>query len=443
MSIRTSLSKHPKELWILSLTELCERFAFWGIGFLLVLYLIEQYHFPNEKATQIYAIFSGCATFLPFIGGWVADRWNYQSPLFIGALINAIGCFLLAAGTEHLLYFGLTIIAIGYGIFTPSIVTVLGYTYRDKPDLREAGFSIYYASINVGVFLALLSLGTIAKLYSWHMAFVVAGLVQLIGLIPLVIYIMKHKETYRGLKTMQKSEQATKHKITPLEKNRMIVILVFYVVSILFWAAYNQAFSSMAIFAHDFMDKTVAGIELPESIFMSSESFFLIVLAPVLAGLYAKLQKMKKDPSPATKTALSMFFIAGCFLVMMIGTAYIPASAKTANVSWTYLVGAYFLMAVGEMLLAPIGLSIVSRLAPARYTALSVGLWYVCVGIAFYNGGMLAGLMNKMGGLFNFFSIFVIMTIIPAFVMLFFAKKLTKMSHLNPNTPQNFTDVEK
>lgn len=443
MSFRKSLAKHPKALWILGLTELCERFAFWGVGFLLVLYLIEYYHFSNEKSTQIYAIFSGCATFLPLVGGYVADRWNYQSPLFIGALINAIGCFLLAVGTEHFLYIGLVIIACGYGIFTPSIVTVLGHTYRDKPELREAGFSIYYASINIGVFLALLSLGTISKLLSWQFAFILAGFVQLAGLIPLASYLIHHKETYRSLRTIQQANRAAKQKLSSLEKSRLIVICVFYLASILFWAAYNQAFSSMAIFAHSFMDKTVAGIELPEAIFMSSESFFLILLAPLLAALYAKLQKKDKDPSPAMKTALSLFFIAGCFFLMMIATANLSAKATTANISWKYLVSAYFLMAVGEMLLAPIGLSLVSRLAPSRYTALSVGLWYVCIGIAFYSGGMLAGLMGKVGGLFNFFSIFVIMTLIPAVVMFFLAKRLTKMSHLNTNLPQNFTDVEK
>lgn len=435
--------KHPKELWILGLTELCERFAFWGVGNLLVLYLIEYYQFPNDKATHIYGVFSGCAAFLPLLGGFIADRWNYQSPLFIGALINAVGCFLIASGIPSLLYPSLVVIACGYGIFTPSILTVLGYTYRDKPHLREAGFSIYYASINIGVFLALASLGTIAKLYSWHIAFILAGFVQLAGLIPLTIYLIKHKETYHALKTMQKETRAEKQPLTHIEKSRLYVIGCFCLISILFWIAYNQAFSSMAIFAHDFMNKEIGGIAIPEGIFMSSESFFLILLAPLLAILYGRLQKKRKDPSPAIKTSLSLFFIAACFFLMMIGSLSIPAAAKTADVSWTYLVGAYFLMAIGEMLLAPIGLSMVSRLAPARYTAMAIGIWYVCVGFAFYNGGLLAGLMDKTGGLFNFFSIFVAMTLIPAIGMFLFSKKLTKLSHLDTTPPQTFTDVDR
>ncbi len=436
-------SKHPKELWILALTELCERFAFYGVSSLLVLYLIEFYQLPNEKATHIYGIFSGCSAFLPLLGGWVADRWNYQSPLFLGALINAVGCFLLATGSPHLLYAALVIVACGYGIFTPSILTVLGYTYRHKADLREAGFSIYYASINVGVFLALASLGTIAKVINWQMAFTVAGFVQILGLIPLTIYLRNHKETYQALKSMQKETRAAHRALTPLEKKRILVIGIFCAISILFWIAYNQAFSSMAIFAHDYMNKQIGGFSIPEGVFLSSESFFLILLAPLLAWLYAKLQKKKRDPSPALKTSFSLFFMAACFFVMMIGAAPIASDATTADVSSGYLVGAYFLMAIGEMLLAPIGLSMVSRLAPPRFTGLGIGLWYACVGLAFYNGGLLAGFMNRMGSLFNFFSLFVAMALIPAILMLFFSKKLTKLSHLDATPAQSFTDIDK
>ncbi len=434
-------SKHPKELWVLALAELCERFAIWGVGNLLVLYLIEYYQYSNENATHIYAIFTGCTAFLPFLGGYVADRWNYQTPLLIGAIVNALGCFLIATGIHVLLIIALTIMALGYGVFTPSIVAVLGYTYKDKQNLREAGFSIYYASINAGVFLALLSLGIIAKLSNWNAAFLVAGFVQVAGLVPLAYYLMVHKETYKKLH----AERKTSHKesLKPNEKDRIFVIGIFCLISIFFWAAYNQGYSSMAIFAHDFMSKTVLGLDIPEAVFMSSESFFLILLAPVLAILYAKLQLKNKDPTAAMKTVLSLLFISGCFCVMMIASLQIPARATSANVSWTYLVGAYFLMAIGEMLLAPIGLSMMTRLAPARYMAFSVGIWYLCVGVAFYSGGLLAGLMDKMGGLFNFFSLFVLITLIPAVSLFFFIKKLTKMSHLHTDIPQEITHVEK
>ena len=128
---------------------------------------------------------------------------------------------------------------------------------------------------------------------------------------------------------------------------------------------------------------------------------------------------------------------------MVIASLKIPSNAVSANVSWGYLVSAYFLMAIGEMLLAPIGLSMITRLAPSRYTALSVGIWYVCVGIAFYTGGIIAGWMEKMGGLSNFFALFVAITLIPALALFFYSKKLTKLSHLHGNIPQDITPIEK
>jgi POT family proton-dependent oligopeptide transporter len=262
-------------------------------------------------------------------------------------------------------------------------------------------------------------------------------------LIPLITYLIQHKETYRALKAHQAEERAEKRKLSPVEKERVGVIAVFCIVSILFWMAYNQGFSSMEIFAHDFMNKEFGGVTLPEGLFLSSESFFLILLAPALAALYGWLQKKNKDPSPSMKTVLSLFAIAACFLVMMFGSESIPANAKTADVSSGYLVGAFFLMAVGEMLLAPIGLSMVSRLAPRRYTALAIGIWYLCVGVAFFSGGMLASLMEKVGGLSNFFSIFVILALIPALIMLVFVKKLTKMSHLHRDGEESVPHVER
>ena len=443
MSKSTFFSKHPKELWILALTELCERFAFWGVGNLLVLYVIEYYQFPNTKATQIYGIFTGCAAFLPLIGGWLADRWNYQSPMLLGAIVNAIGCFMIASGMQALFYPALFLIACGYGIFTPSILTVLGYAYRNHSDLREAGFSIYYASINIGVFLALASLGTISQYFSWNAAFAVAGFVQIAGLVPLITYLVIHKETYHALRTFQKQTHEDKAPLSSMYKQRLYVIAVFCIISILFWIAYNQGFSSMAIFSHDFMDKMVGGWQVPDGIFLSSESFFLILLAPILSIFYNWLQKKHKDPSPAIKTAFSLFAMAACFFVMMLASWAIPPGAASGNAPCGYLVSSFFLMAVGEMLLAPIGLSMISRLSPPRYTALSIGIWYGCVGIAFFNGGMLAGLMEKMGTLFNFFSMFVIMTLIPAVILLFAAKKLTQMSHLHIEHESSAPHVEK
>jgi POT family proton-dependent oligopeptide transporter len=427
--------KHPKELYILALSELCERFAFWGVGFMLVLYLVGYYQFEDAKATSIYGVFTGCATFLPLIGGFIADRWNYQAPLLLGAIINAIGCFMLATGSHALLVPSLALIACGYGLFTPSILTVLSYTYRNKPELREAGFSIYYASINVGVFLALISLGYIAQEISWNAAFATAGVVQIIGLLPILWYLTQHKEVHQALRKDQLERRVDKKSLTKIEKEKVTVILALSLFSIVFWIAYNQAFSSMSLFSKNYTDRFFFGWAVPPSWILSSEAFFLILLAPILAALYAYLQKKKCDPSPSTKTAISLFVMAASFCVMMQGSVWIPFEARSASISPGYPIFAFFLMAIAEMLLAPIGLSIVTKLSPRHLTAFFIGFWYLCVGFAFYIGGVLAGLMERLERIYEFFGIFVILTAIPALILLFLARKFTRMSHTKVNVP--------
>jgi len=423
-------SKHPKELYVLALAELCERFSFWGTGFLLVLYLVGYYHVEDAKATTIYGIFSGCATFLPLIGGYLADRWNYQTPLLWGALVNAIGCFMLATGLSFLLYPALAIIACGYGLFTPSILAVLGYSYQRQPELRDAGFSIYYASINVGVFLALIILGFISQEVSWNAAFLTAALVQVVGIIPIVWFLVKHKEVHQTLHRLQKESRKEKAPFTQIEKSRIRVILIMGLFSIFFWIAYNQGYSSMSLFSKDFTNRSFLGWEVPPSWILSSEALFLVILAPILSSLYSFLRKKKIEFSAFAKSTLSFFAIAACFLVMMVGSSAIPLDARSASISAGYPIFAFFLMAVGEMLLMPIGLSLVTKLAPHRFTAFLVGFWYLCVGLAFYIGGTLAGLMEKLDQLSHFFAIFVILTLVPGLILLFFFRKLKQMAHL-------------
>jgi len=417
---------HPKELFLLAFAELCERFTFWGIGNQLVLFLIQAHDFSDLKATQIFGIFTGFAAALPLLGGYIADRWNYHSPIIIGALINSLSCFLIAMQIPWLLYIALGLVALGYGLFTPSILTVLGHTYHDRPHLRESGFSIYYASINVGVFLAMISLGYVALYFGWSYSFILAGLVQLFGLIPIFWYFSKHKGHLKHHPKALKKE--SKLLLTRHQKNRMIVIFVLTFFTLLFWVPYVQSTSSMAIFALDYTDRLLGSFEIPPQWIMSSESLFLILLAPILSKLYPFLQKHKKDPSSSTKTSLSLFSLALCFVVMMYASFHIPDGAKEAWINPGYMVLAYLFMAIGEMLLAPIGLSMVSQLSPKRYTALLMGLWYVFVGLSYYIGGTLAGFMNRFTSLFDFFGVFVLIAAIAGFVLLLFSKRLTKLT---------------
>ena len=423
------MRRQPKEMYYLSFIEMCQRFALWGIGNLLVIYAITNFEFADADASHLYGIFSGIVFILPLLGGYIADRTNYKWTVAVGSIAMAVGCFLMAIGLLPLLYVALFFVAIGTIVFTPSIYTILGSLYHKREDLREGGFSIYYASVNIGVFLGTFILGSLGHANHWALAFSIAGAVQLIGLVTFLKLIKGKAFAYLHQKQDKLAIEKANTPLRKPEKQRIIVICVLSFVSILFWIAYNQGWSSMSIFALNFTDRQIGSFDMPASWLLSLESLYLVLLAFPLAWLYHFLSKYKVDPSPTMKTVWALFAMGFCFLVMTIGAKQIPMDAEKASVSPLYPVFAYLLMAIGEMLLAPIGLSLVTRLSPKRYTAFLVGMWYLCIGVAYYLGGVLGGFMTTSAHISSFFEIFVLMAWIPAVLLFFFVKKLGRMSH--------------
>ncbi len=417
-------------MYLLALTEMCQRFAFWGIGNLLVLYLVQAHSLSDSHADQIFGIFTGAAFILPLLGGYIADRLGYRLPVIWGCISTAIGCFLIATGVLPLVYLALVFTAIGGAIFTPSVYAILGRVYHNKHALRDGGFSIYYAAVNIGVFAAMILLGAMGQNKHWNLAFLLAGCVQILGLAPFRSIMRKvdldnSAKKERSQKSIQFPAKLHKH-----EKNRIFVILTLAFFSIFFWFAYNQGGSSMNLVALRFVDRQIGNFEIPPSWFLSMESLYLILLAYPLAMGYSYLVSKKKDPTPPMKCALSLFAMGLCFLIMTFATRKIPQGALTGLVGPSYLVVAYGVMALGEMLICPIGLSLITHLSPHRYTAFLVGVWYVCIGVAFYLGGTFASFMNEFK-LSEFFNVFVVIAFLSAIVLLLLVKKLEKMRHAN------------
>lgn len=416
-------------MYLLALTEMCQRFAFWGIGNLLVLYLVQYHKFSDTMADHLFGIFTGIAFVLPVLGGYIADRMNYRLPVIWGMLFTSIGCFLIASGNLVMLYIALIFVAAGGAIFTPSIYALLGSLYHDNHSLRDSGFTIYYSSVNLGVFLAMIILGLIGT-HNWNSAFLIAGIIQLIGLWPFRA-ALKNVDASKISPMHYKTRGGKAAKLHPHEKDRIWVICILSFFSILFWMAYNQGGSSMNLFALNYTNRHLMGFEMPASWLLSSESLYLVIFAIPLAKLYGYLARRKMDPTPAMKSALSLFAIAICFLIMTIGASQIASGAHKAAISPSYLFVAYAFMALGEMLIAPIGLSLLTHLSPRRFTAMLVGVWYLCVGIAFYLGGALAPLMSKLTNMNAFFGMFVVISVLFGIGLLLLVKKLNRMRHLD------------
>ncbi len=421
-------SRHPKEMYLLAVAEMCQRFAFWGIANLLVLYLVQYYRFPDGEADKLFGLFTGIAFVLPVLGGWLADRTSYSLSVIWGSILNALGCFCMAFGSLPLMYIALFLSAIGGCIFTPGIYTLLGQVYREKQHLREGGFSIYYCSVNLGVFLAMIVLGLIGQKHGWTFAFILAGVIQLLGLFP--FYAALKSPQLQHLALPLSKTHTTQAPLKKQEKQRIIVICVLALFAILFWLAFNQGGSSMTLFALRYTDRNLFGFQMPSPWLLSAESLYLVIFAFPVTTLYLYLARRKADPSPPVKSALGLIAMGFCFLIMVLGASKIPLGASSAMISPFYLLGAYAFMAFAEMLISPIGLSLITHLSPHRYTALLVGVWYFCIGVGFYLGGQLASLMPKLPSLSSFFNIYVLLSFAGAALLLLFAKKLNKMRHI-------------
>jgi POT family proton-dependent oligopeptide transporter len=417
-------------MYFLALTEMCQRFAYWGIGNLLVLYLVKHFAYSTGKATHFFGAYTGIAFTLPILGGWIADKWNYRSPVLLGTIVSSAGCFLLATLSEALIIPALALLATGGGLLTPAIYSLLGSVYAKKPHIREGGFSIYYASVNIGIFMAMIILGWLQTI-DWRLVFITCGCVHLLGVIPYFKVLARLKKLdIPSHYFVSKKDDPNHFPLKKHEKDRIFVILIMTLVSIVFWMAYSQAGSSMTLFALKFTNRQVGGFTIPTPWFTSTHTFFLLVFAFPLAALYLFLRRIKSSASPPMKTALSLFFMGLCFLVMQRAAAHIPIGTESATVNPFYLVTSFALMALAELFLAPIGLSLVTHLSPHRYRGLLTGVWFACIGIGFYFGGYVAGWMTQIH-LASFFDIFVIASFVPAFIIVLFSKKLDNMRHID------------
>lgn len=418
---------HPKEMYFLALIEMCQRFAYWGVGNLLVLFLVKTFSYSIVQATQAFALFTGISWLLPILGGFVADRWNYHDPLLLAIIATGIGCFLLSFMTHSLVIPALLCIGIGGGLLAPSVYSLLGKIYHNHHHLRDGGFSIYYALTNLGVFLALMILGYLMTI-DWKYVFLAAGGVQIIGLIA----YLSIQKTLKGLtlthRFPKKAEDPYKHHMKKHVKDRMILIFIMMFFSLIFWVTYNQMGSSMSLFALKFVDRSIGSWQIPVPWFLAIQTLVLILLGFPMSLLYLTFRNSNWIASPILKTGYSLFFMGICFLIMHFAAENLPRDVHDPLVSPAYLIFAFIFMAIAEIFLIPVGLSLITHLSPHRYTGVLTGTWFACVGVGFYIGGSLAGLIASMK-LTSFFLIFVAIAFISAIILIVFHKPLDKLRH--------------
>ncbi len=449
---------HPRGLATLFFTEMWERFSYYGIRPLLILFMAaavsqDGFGFERDQASAIVGIYAAAVYLSSLPGGWVADRLLglRRAILWGGVLISAghisIGFSAFAAGKVPF-FLGLVLIVLGTGLLKPNISAIVGDLYPEGGARRDAGFSIFYMGINIGALLGQFVAGFLGEKVGWHWGFGVAGVGMLAGL---VVYMATAGRTlgdigleptrhpdpamqarqqrngwlavWLGLAVLAAvfvlaatgvltlNAQAIGRSMTYVivgaavayfayiflfggldgdEKKRVLVIAVLFLAAAVFWSAFEQAPTSLNLFAADFTDRMVGSFEIPATWFQPINSFFIIVLAPVFAALWVGLAKRGLDLSSPTKFAFGLAFAGVGFLLMIPAANAVVAGGAGTLVSPWWLVGSYFFQTVGELCLSPVGLSSMTKLSPRKYVGQMMGIWFMASAL----GNLIAGLVG-------------------------------------------------
>jgi proton-dependent oligopeptide transporter, POT family len=382
---------HPRGLSTLFFTEMWERFSYYGMRAFLILYMTAPaaaggLGFADARAASIYGTYTGSAWGAAILGGVVADRFlgQYRSVL-IGGIIIALGHFTLAFHALPFFYTGLALIVIGTGLLKPNVSTLVGSLYAPGDARRDAGFSIFYMGINLGAFIGPLIAGYLAQRVDWHIGFASAGFGMALGLTQYIVGRKHLRTAIDRIATQPRAEAApgtaapTRNEprllsFTPTEWKRIGAIVIFFAAATLFWGAYEQAGSTLNLFADRYTRTEIFGFAFPSSWFQSVQPIFVILLAPVFAWLWVRLGR--REPSVAGKFALGLFFMALSFLVLVPAGA-MAQSGDGFRVSPWWLIVAYGISELGELCLSPVGLSAVTKLSPARIVGLMMGVWFL------------------------------------------------------------------
>lgn len=490
MDNKSTILGHPAGLFTLFFTEMWERFSYYGMRALLVLFLVSDaasggWSWSNEDAAKLYAFYTGLVYITPILGGLLADKLlGYRKAVVLGAILMTAGHASMALETPIFFYLGLALLILGNGAFKPNISTIVGGLYPKGSEKKDAGYTIFYMGINAGAFLGILLCGYIGEKVGWSYGFGLAGIFMFIGMVQFWFgqgifgdVGLSPKQKVKADLANNTPKEVVEEENPVVVKDRLVVIGILAFFTIFFWWAFEQAGSSMTIFAKDFTERTLTGsgslifkwvntlltiiplgvitvvlgmlfyktvkkypisvvalglsfafiwyiaiwmlmkefdsesAEIPASWFGVLNSLFIIIFAP----LFSKLWETKFNPAPSVKFAMGLILLGLGFGILAFGASAIPqgAEAGAVRVSLVWLVLAYLLHTLGELVLSPVGLSYVSKLAPARLVGMMFGLWFTASAIANFLGGITASFIDKISEAYSLSVFFLIFTAIP------------------------------
>ncbi len=449
--------RHPAGLSTLFFTEMWERFSYYGMRALLVLYLVNALEFPRDQALSLYATYTGLVYLTPILGGWLADRWlGQRRAVLVGGIVMALGHFTMAV--PALLHLALGLLVAGNGFFKPNISTIVGALYARDDARRDAGFTLFYMGINLGAFLAPLVCGTLGELFGWHYGFAAAGVGMVIGLtvflrgektlgtaglpprrtepgaglvprdwatvavtalaavaaVATVVYSWPYAGGWWdaldplaqlalgltlvaasvGAGRIARSRREHAEPLSRIERERIAALAVMALFVVFFWMGFEQAGGTMNLFADQQTDRMIFGWEMPASYFQALNPLLILLLAPLFSALWTRLDRSRHALSSVAKQGWGMIILGLGFVVLAVAD---ERARQLGVVGPLWLAAVYLLHTIGELCLSPIGLSMVTRLAPARLVSLLMGLWFTAMAAANYLAGTLEQILQGSG----------------------------------------------
>ncbi|MCJ7466323.1 MAG: peptide MFS transporter [Maribacter sp.] len=426
---------HPVGLYILFFTEMWERFSYYGMRALFTLFLVAEttssnagFGWTNNEALALYGWYTMLVYVSSIPGGWVADRiLGQKKTVMLGGALLCIGHSVLALNSEMTFYLGCFFIILGVGCLKPNISSMVGGLYKPKDERRDLGFYIFYMGINIGGFLAPIICGYIGEKVNWHYGFGLTAIGMFLGQ---AVYVWGQKYLVNvGNLISRETESDRKILDTPLtkiEKDRIKVLLISFLLIILFWAAFEQAGGLMNLYAKQKTDRNFFGLfTIPASIFQSVNSFFIITLATVVGAFWLKWRKKGRESS-------SMFKIAVGLIIMALGFGFMSAASlqyeSNGSSAMYWLILAYLLHTIGELCASPVSLSYITKLAPLKYASIIMGLYWAATGLGNKAAGLIGEASQNLGEFEIFTGIAVIWSLIGVLVILML-KPLKRMAH--------------
>lgn len=440
---------HPDGLMTLFFSEMWERFCYYGMRTLLTLYLVKSLLKGDAEASLIYGAYTGLVYAAPILGGRLADQFlGYRYAVILGGLMMALGEFLILGGTENTMLIGMGALIIGNGYFKANISTIVGKLYTDNDPRRDSGFTIFYIGINVGALLATTIVAYVGETYGFDKGFGLAGIGMLLGififwsqrksysaapglevtesgkrkafmgltnqqlitigsflLIPLCYilimqnqwldYILLGLFGYVSWSLIAAGKKADAENSVAIWRDRMIALIIFMIINISFWACFEQAGTSLTLFADRNVDRMIFGWEMPASMTQFFNPFFIITFGSIFSIMWVKLSAIGKNPSIPLKFAFGIIQLAAGFLLTQVGMQFVNESFQVPLLTLFFL---YMLHTTGELFLSPIGLSMVTKLAPKNIAGTAMGAWFLSFAIANYVGGKIAAITGGHGG---------------------------------------------